>query len=137
MFTARVNDLQSFVFATGHTIPNCKLPVGVEPTSLDYRSRPQPLRQGSINCELLLRLDGSIAARSKDILTFKLLSRIRQGSNLRWAFARQINSLLSSTSRPLIHNPYRRNLLSTPYRRFLLSVAGYASIELATSSVTG
>lgn len=108
MFTARVNDLQSFVFATGHTIPNCKLPVGVEPTSLDYRSRPQPLRQGSINCELLLRLNGSIAARSKDILTFKLLSRIRQGSNLRWAFARQINSLLSSTSRPLIHNPYRR-----------------------------
>ena len=106
MFTARVNDLQSFVFATGHTIPNYKLPVGVEPTSLDYKSRPQPLRQGSKNCELLLRLDGSIAANSKDF-TFKLY-RIRQGSNLRWAFARQINSLLSSTSRPLIHNPYRR-----------------------------
>ena len=135
MFTARVNDLQSFVVATGHTIPNCKLPVGVEPTSLDYRSRPQPLRQGSKNCELLLILDGSIAAHSKDLFTFKLLSRIRQGSNLRWAFARQINSLLSSTSRPLIHNPYSRNLLSTPYRRLLLSVAGYASIELATSSV--
>lgn len=71
MFSARVNDLQSAVFATGHTIPNCKLPVGVEPTSLDYKSRPQLLRQGSKNCELLLRLDGSIAANSKDF-TFKL-----------------------------------------------------------------
>lgn len=128
MFSARVDDLQSSVFATGHTIPNCKLPVGVEPTSLDYKSRPQPLRQGSKNCELLLRLDGSIAAHSKDLFTFKLLSRIRQGSNLRWAFARQINILLSSISRPLIHNSYRRNLLSTPYRRLLLSVAGYVSI---------
>ena len=81
MFTARVNDLQSFVFATGHTIPNYKLPVGVEPTSLDYKSRPQPLRQGSKNCELLLKLDGSIAARSKDLFTFKLL-RFVQDSNL-------------------------------------------------------
>lgn len=83
MFSARVTDLQSAVVATGHTIPNCKLPVGVEPTSLDYKSRPQPLRQGSKNCELLLILDGSIAAHSKDLFTFKLLSRIRQGSNLR------------------------------------------------------
>ena len=81
MFSARVDDLQSSVFATGHTIPNCKLPVGVEPTSLDYKSRPQPLRQGSKNCELLLKLDGSIAARSKDLFTFKLL-RFVQDSNL-------------------------------------------------------
>ena len=47
---------QSLLFThnLNHTIKNYssplqyKLPVGVEPTSLDYKSRPQPLRQGSI-----------------------------------------------------------------------------------------
>ena len=40
----------------------------------------------------------------------------------------RLNSLPSSSSRPLIHNLYRRNLLS---------VAGLASIELVISCVTG
>ena len=81
-----------------------KHPPRLELRIVDYKSTVLPIElHVQENCELLLRLDGSIAAHSKDLFTFKLLSRIRQGSNLRWAFARQINSLLSSTSRPLIH----------------------------------
>lgn len=82
MFTARVNDLQSFVFATGHTIPNCKHPPRLELRIVDYKSTVLPIElQVQENCELLLKLDGSIAARSKDLFTFKLL-RFVQDSNL-------------------------------------------------------
>ena len=73
MFSARVDDLQSSVFATGHTIPNCKHPPRLELRIVDYKSTVLPIElQVQENCELLLRLDGSIAAHSKDLFTFKL-----------------------------------------------------------------
>ena len=59
-----------------------KHPPRLELRIVDYKSTVLPIElQVQENCELLLRLDGSIAARSKDILTFKLL-RFVQDSNL-------------------------------------------------------
>ena len=59
-----------------------KHPPRLELRIVDYKSTVLPIElQVQENCELLLKLDGSIAARSKDLFTFKLL-RFVQDSNL-------------------------------------------------------
>lgn len=74
-----------------------KHPPRLELRIVDYKSTVLPIElQAQENCELLLRLDGSIAARSKDF-TFKLY-RMRQDSNLRWTC---VNRLTVYCLRPL------------------------------------
>ena len=50
-----------------------KHPPRLELRIVDYKSTVLPIElQVQENCELLLRLDGSIATHSKDLFTFKL-----------------------------------------------------------------